>query len=125
MSNIRLVKDYKLNVGVNNHIAVISHLRSVLNMFANKPEYSKFYIGITLEERRAEHQRKKPEYKLMCDIYEEQVFVVENSFHNLERDVIKKFSSGIKHPDTGKVLLKCENEQGGSSAKRWLYVLIG
>ena len=52
---------------------VISHIKDVLNSFASKPQYTRFYIGITgnLAQRHAAHAVKKPEFSLMCVIYEE------------------------------------------------------
>ncbi len=122
-----LEERYRLTAGVINHEAVLSHLESVLKAFATKPEYSEFYIGITgnLERRRREHQSEKPTYKLMCPIYSEQSIVLADSFHNLESAAINRFSQGIRHPETGQVLLRCENSARGSQAKNWLYLLVG
>ncbi len=124
---LKLTYDYQLSVDVIHHAAVIAHLQDVLNTFANKPEYHEFYIGITndLERRRKEHAVSKPQYKMMCAIYQEQTIVVGNSFHNLERDAINTFRQGIKHPQTGQRLLQCGNTPGGSQAKNWLYILVG
>jgi hypothetical protein len=123
---LQLTEEYKLPVGVIDHRAVIAHLRSVLNRFASKPEYSEFYIGIAnnLEERLRQHKIKKPDYRLMCVIYEEQPNIVANSLHNLEREAIDTFRQGIIHPDTHQCLLRCGNEPRGSEAKIALYILV-
>ena len=116
--------DYQVPVDVIDHRAVISHLRDVLNAFAAKPQYSEFYIGITndLDRRKSEHESKG--YKLMCVIYQEPINFVANSFHNLERDAINAYRSGIQHPTTKQLLLRCANKPSGSLAKNWLYILV-
>ncbi|PCE33112.1 hypothetical protein [Burkholderia ubonensis] len=118
---------YLLNVGVINHASVIGHLRQVLNVFAAKPEYSKFYIGITgdVKSRLASHQAHKPSFSLMCPIYEEAGNLVENAFDRLEREAIRNFRGGITHPETGKLLLQCSNGPGGARPKNTLYILVG
>ena len=107
------------------HEAVLGHLEMVLKAFA-KPDYGKFYIGITgdLDARFAQHQRKRPDFKLMIPIYEEQKILVDNTFDFLEQRAISKFRTGIKHPD-GRMLLKCDNGQEGSEPKVTLYILVG
>ncbi len=118
---------YLLSAGVVGHDAVMGHLLQVLKAFANKPEYKKFYIGITndLETRLREHQRKKPDFLLMVPIYEEQAVLVENSFDRLEREAISAFRSGIEHPVTHQILLRCDNGPGGAPPKQLLYILVG
>jgi hypothetical protein len=106
---------------------VIGHLRSVLNNFAAKPEYTKFYIGITgdVEERLYGHQRKRPEFKLMIPIYEEPSHYMDDSFDRLERDAIAAFRGGIHHPETHAMALKCDNGAEGAAPKTTLYILVG
>jgi hypothetical protein len=118
---------YMLKTGVVDREAVLGHLRMVLNAFANKTEYNKFYIGITndVDVRLLDHQRRKPDFKLMVPIYEEQSVLVDNAFDRLERDAIRRFQDGIKHPDTHRVLLECKNGPGGAPPKNTLYVLVG
>ncbi|KVT87490.1 hypothetical protein WL30_29640 [Burkholderia ubonensis] len=118
---------YLLKVGVIHHGAVIGHLHQVLKTFAAKPEYSKFYIGITsdLNKRLSSHQAKKPFFKLMCPIYEEPHNLVGNAFDRLEREAITNFRAGIKHPETGELALKCDNGPDGALPKNWLYILVG
>ncbi len=125
--SLSLNYEFQLTTGVIDHGHVISHLREVLNSFAAKSEYTKFYVGITgnLKQRMASHAANKTEYRVMCPIYREENIVVGNSFHNLERDAINKYREGIKHPDTGAILLHCGNGPGGSTAKNWLYILVG
>lgn len=124
---LTLNRDYQLKTGVIDHRSVIAHLKDVLNSFASKPNFSKFYIGITsdLEVRRAEHERKKPGFRQMCLIYEEDAPVVASSFHNLEKEAISAYRQGIRHPDSKQVLLSCENGPAGSSAKNFFYILVG
>ncbi|KVN38549.1 hypothetical protein WJ63_00700 [Burkholderia pyrrocinia] len=103
---------------------VMEHLHQVLTYFAVKG-YGKFYIGMTndLDDRLREHQRKKPEFKLMCPIYTERSNIVENAFDRLEQEAIQRFRGGIRNPDTGRVMT-CENGPGGASPKTWLYILV-
>jgi len=118
---------YMLTRGVVDRAAVIGHLDLVLKAFANKPEYNKFYIGITndVETRLQDHQRRKPDFKLMVPIYEEQAVLVENSFDRLEREAIERFRVGVMHPETRRILLRCDNGPGGAPPKTTLYVLVG
>lgn len=118
---------HKMTVGVLDNNAVISHLRSVLNTYVNNPAYSKFYIGITsnLEDRLAEHKRTKPQFKLMCPIYEESNPKSDMAFHRLEKDAINQLRSGIVNPSNPGNKMLCENGPGGSLPKNVLYVLIG
>ena len=107
--------------------AVLEHLRLILISFAVKGVYKKFYIGITkdVEARLADHQRAKPEFKLMVPIYEEPSVFMVDSFDFLERDAIETFRAGIQHPDTHQVLLQCANGPGGATPKTTLYILLG
>jgi predicted GIY-YIG superfamily endonuclease len=107
--------------------AVIDQVHSVLKVYAMKPEFSRFYIGITsnLETRLRDHQANKPEYKLMIPIYEEERMLLSDSFDQLERDAIARFRQGIRHPDTGQMLLSCWNGPGGARPKSVLYVMVG
>lgn len=107
--------------------AVIGHLRTVLNSFAMKDGYTKFYIGITgnLEDRLAGHQRSRPGFKLMIPIYAEPAHYLEDSFDSLERSAIAAFGGGIRHPDTQAMLLRCDNGAEGAAPKSYLYILVG
>ena len=118
---------FKLDRSAVDRRLVLGHLRSVLHSFANKPEYSRFYIGITgdLEERLAQHQRTRPEFKLMIPIYEEPGHYLNDSFDRLEREVIAAFRGGIRHPDSGQMLLHCDNGAAGAAPKCYLYILVG
>lgn len=111
-----------------NRKQVIEHLKLVLTGFANRGEYSKFYIGMTgcLEDRLEGHRKKRPDFKLMIPIYSEPVEYMEvDSFDHLEKLAIDTFKAGIVHPDTKKVLMKCDNGPGGASPKNHLYILVG
>lgn len=125
--SLQLTYEYQLDIGLINHSSIIAHMKSVLNTFASKPQYSKFYIGITsdIENRKLGHQRNKPGYTLMCAIYKDEQNIVSDSFHNLERDAINVMRAGIRHPDSNQLLLRCDNGPGGSLAKNWLYILVG
>lgn len=107
--------------------AVIDQVRSVLAVYAMKPEFSRFYIGITsdVDSRLRDHQLRKPEYKLMIPIYEEEHMLLSDSFDQLERDAIATFREGVRHPDTGQMLLSCGNGPGGARPKSVLYVMVG
>jgi hypothetical protein len=107
--------------------AVIGHLRTVLNSFAAKDGYTKFYIGITghLQDRLAGHQRSRPEFQLMIPIYEEPAHYLEDSFDSLERMAIRTFGEGIRHPETQQMLLRCDNGAEGAAPKTTLYILVG
>jgi hypothetical protein len=107
--------------------AVIEHLRLTLISFAMKGEYRKFYIGITrdVESRLYDHQRRKPDFKLMVPIYQEESIIMADSFDFLERDAIEAFHAGIRHPDTRQMLLECANGPGAATPKTTLYILLG
>ncbi len=122
---LKLTHYYRLGGHVVDQDAVVGHVREVLNSFAAKPDCSRFYVGITgdLEQRRTSHEKKKPEYTLMCVIYGEPAPVVSGSFHNLEQTVIERYRAGVMNPATGKTLI-CGNGQGGSTGKSWLYLLV-
>lgn len=118
---------FLLKQGVIARLPVISHLRTVLNSFANKPEFTRFYIGITsdLDRRLAEHRGNDRQFKWMCPIYEEpESHMDENSFDLLEREALMAFKGGIVHPETRK-MLTFENLREGSPPKRCLYILVG
>ena len=111
-----------------NRKQVIEHLRLVLNGFANRGEYTKFYIGMTgdLDARLDGHRKKRPEFKLMIPIYSEPVEYMEvDSFDHLEKLAIDTFKGGITHPDTKKLLMKCDNGPSGAAPKNHLYILVG
>jgi hypothetical protein len=119
---------FLLNRGVVGRQPVIGHLRDVLKSFASKPEYTRFYIGITsdLDRRLAEHRGRAMQFRWMCPIYEEpESHMDDNSFDLLEREALMTFRGGIVHPQTGKMALKYENLQQGSPPKRCLYILVG
>lgn len=124
---LTLTYDHILNVSVLRNEAIISHLRDVLNTYVNKPNFSRFYIGITsdIETRRLDHERKKPNFRLMCPIYEESNPKSDMAFHSLERDAINALRSGMKNPTDASKSMSCENGPGGSLPKSWLYVLVG
>lgn len=118
---------HQMTVGVLDNRAVISHLRGVLSTYVNNPIYSKFYIGITsdLKTRRASHEREKPQFKMMCPIYEESNPKSDMAFHGLERDAINQLRQGIVNPSDPSKNMRCDNVPGGSLPKNCLYVLIG
>jgi hypothetical protein len=107
--------------------AVIGHLRTVLNSFANKDGYTKFYIGITgnLQDRLAGHQRSRPDFQLMIPIYEEPAHYMQDSFDSLEGLAISAFRAGIQHPVTKQMLLRCDNGAEAAAPKSTLYILVG
>lgn len=106
--------------------AVIGHLRDVLKSFAAKPQYRKFYIGITgnLEERLEGHRARRDDFLLMIPIYSEPRPYFEDSFDSLERDAIAAFAAGVPNTASGR-LLRCDNVASGISPKNWLYILVG
>ncbi|MEP6493254.1 MAG: GIY-YIG nuclease family protein [bacterium] len=118
---------YTLKASVVDRAAVIGHLRLVLKAFAMKDEFSKFYIGISndLETRILKHRVNKPDFKLMVPIYEDGGLFVEDSFDRLERDAITEFRNGIVHPQSLKMMLRCDNGHGGATPKTFLYILVG
>lgn len=118
---------YRLNQSVVDRRAVLDHLHSVLKVYAMKPDFSLFYIGITsnLPRRLKSHQTEKPHFKLMIPIYEEQRMLLSDSFDSMEREAITRFRGGIKHPDTGQMLLANDNGPGAANPKSVLYVLVG
>ena len=127
LQHIQPHDQYMLKRDVIDRRAVLGHLRSVLNAFASKPEYSKFYVGITgdVEARLLKHQRHRPDFRLLVPIYEEEEILHEDSFDGLERTAIREFREGIRHPVTRDVLLRCDNGPGGALPKRTLYILVG
>lgn len=118
---------FLMKPGTIEHRAVIGHVRSVLMNFAVKGLYSRFYIGITgsLEDRLAQHQKTRPDFRLMVPVYEEPAQYHAEAFDHLELDAINAFRGGIVHPETKVTVLTCANGAGGAVAKRWLYVLFG
>lgn len=122
---LKLTHYYRIPAAVITHHAVIGHLREVLNVFAGRDDCSKFYIGITgdLERRRKEHERLRSEFTLMCVIHAEEANMVEDSFHNLEMEAIRRFRSGVLNKETNR-MLTCANGVPGSRAKNWLYLLV-
>lgn len=124
---IQPLDKYQLNRGVIDRRAVIDHLRQILKVYAMKPGFSKFYIGITSDpaSRLSSHQKEKPHFKLMIPIYEEQRILLEGSFDLLEREAITACRAGISHPETGRVMMTCENGPGGARPKAMLYILVG
>ncbi|MCB1175922.1 MAG: GIY-YIG nuclease family protein [Leptospiraceae bacterium] len=121
---IKLTYHYRVPQGTVDHHAVFSHLQDVLNVFASKSDCTKFYIGITnnLKRRRREHQADRPEYTLMCAIYKEEEDHIEDRFHNLEREAIRRFQRGVRNKATHQVL-RCDNEPG-QKPHNWLYILV-
>lgn len=124
---IQPARKYMLTHSAVDRRAVIDQVRSVLKVYAMKPGFSRFYIGITsdVDARLRDHQLKKPEFKLMIPIYEEERMLLSDSFDQLERDAIAAFRDGIRHPDTCQVMLRCGNGPGGARPKSVLYVLVG
>lgn len=118
---------YMLSHSAVDRRAVIDHVHSVLKVYAMKPDFGRFYIGITSDvaARLRDHQVHKPSFKLMIPIYEEERMLLSDSFDQLERDAIRKFRGGIAHPDTGRVMLTCDNGPGGARPKSVLYILVG
>lgn len=116
---------YKLDRHVIDHEIIISHLGSVLKSFANKG-FSQYYIGITndLQQRLAQHQRERPEFRLMVPIYEEATGHAETNFERLEREAITKSKALFSDPRTLKKMT-CANTQAGTRVKAMLYVLVG
>ncbi|HTE43731.1 MAG TPA: hypothetical protein VK636_00695 [Gemmatimonadaceae bacterium] len=127
LSFINPLDQYMLKRSVVDRAAVLGHLRLVLKAFAMKPAFSKFYIGITnhLETRLQDHRIRKPDFQLMVPIYEDNGLFVEDSFDRLERDAIAEFRAGIMHPETRKMMLRCDNGPGGARPKTVLYILVG
>ena len=118
---------YMLSHSAVDRRAVIDQIRSVLKVYAMKPGFSRFYIGITsdVQRRLKEHRVSRPEFRIMIPIYEEEGMLLSDSFDQLERDAINTFRGGIKHPDTGRVMLTCDNGPGGLVPKSVLYLLVG
>lgn len=50
---------------------------------------------------------------------------MQDSFDLLERDAIAACRTGITHPETGRVMLTCDNGPGGAQSKAMLYILVG
>ncbi|WKB53187.1 GIY-YIG nuclease family protein [Eleftheria terrae] len=118
---------FVLKRSVSDRNAVIGHLRSVLNVFANKPQYHEFYIGVTsdLDQRFKQHRVRWPNMKWMCPIYSEPENYLEDNFFNLEGQALKEFEKGIVHPQTQQVLLRRVNDKGSPRPQCWLYILVG
>jgi hypothetical protein len=102
---------FKLKQGFVSNEVVLGHLEWVLKSFAAKPEYSRFYIGITneLERRLADHRgdATKKDFRLMCPIVEEESpQALGGAFDGLELAAIARFNPGVMNIETNK-LLKC------------------
>jgi hypothetical protein len=123
--SIKLTYRYRMPVGTLDHNAVLGHLRDVLNVFASKPDCTRFYIGITgdLKARLRQHERERPEYTLMCAIHKEESHLITDSFQRLEAAAITRFQGGVYNPTTGRVL-RCGNAVGGGRPQNWLYLLV-
>jgi hypothetical protein len=107
--------------------AVLGHLELVLKSFASKPEYSRFYIGVTmnLEQRMVQHRAKGDLYRLMCPIVEEESpKALQSAFDGLEQAAIERFNPGVVNTATKKVLM-CGNVKPGIAPKSILYILVG
>jgi hypothetical protein len=120
---------FKLKQGFVSNEVVLGHLEWVLKSFAAKPEYSRFYIGITneLERRLADHRgdATKKDFRLMCPIVEEESpQALGGAFDGLELAAIARFNPGVMNIETNK-LLKCMNGKQGVTPKCVLYILVG
>jgi hypothetical protein len=112
--------------------AVIGHIRDVLKVYLMKPEYTKFYVGITqdVSRRLQQHQRTKREYKLMIPVYEETGVHPPDSFDQLEQLAIRTFGPAhgteFTHPlaPPGRKLI-FDNRRENSPPQNTLYLLIG
>lgn len=123
--SIKLTYRYRIPVGTLDSAAVLGHLQAVLNVFASKPDCTKFYIGITgdLKKRRRQHEQERPEYTLMCAIHKEESHLITDSFQKLEAAAITRFQGGVLNKATGRVL-RCGNAIGGTRPQNWLYLLV-
>ena len=120
---------FKIKQGFVSNEVVLGHLELVLKSFAAKPEYSRFYIGITndLDRRLADHRAdtRKKDFRVMCPIVEEESpQALGSAFDGLELAAIKRFDPGIMNTETKK-LLKCMNGKQGVTPKCFLYILVG
>jgi len=112
--------------------AVIGHIRDVLKVFLMKPEYTKFYVGITQDvgRRLSEHQRTKADYKLMIPVYDETGVPRPDSFDQLEQLAIRTFGPAhgtvFTHPlaPPGR-RLTFDNRRENSPPHNTLYLLLG
>ena len=120
---------FKLKQGFMSNEVVLGHLELVLKSFASKPEYSRFYIGITndLDRRLADHRGdpNKKDFRLMCPIVEEESpEALGSAFDGLELAAIARFNPGVMNTETRK-LLRCTNGKQGVTPKCVLYILVG
>ena len=112
--------------------AVMGHIRDVLKVYLMKPEFSKFYVGITrdVNRRLQEHQRTKPEYKLMIPVYDEMGVHPPDTFDRLEQLAIKTFGpehgTEFTHPlaPPGRKLV-FDNRRENAPPQDTLYLLLG
>ena len=112
--------------------AVMGHIRDVLKVFLMKPDFSKFYVGITqdLERRLKEHQKHKPEYRLMIPVYDEIGVHPPETFDRLEQLAIKTFGPAqgtvFTHPNApaGRKLT-FDNRRENAVPQNTLYLLLG
>ena len=112
--------------------AVMGHIRDVLKAYLMKPEYTKFYVGITqdVNRRLQQHQRTKPEYKLMIPVYDETGVHPPDSFDQLEQLAIRTFGpthgTEFTHPlaPPGRKLI-FDNRRENSPPQNTLYLLVG
>ena len=112
--------------------AVMSHIRDVLKVYLMKPEFTKFYIGITqdVNRRLQQHQRAKLEYKLMIPVYDETGVHPMDSFDQLEQLAIMTFGPAygteFSHPNApaGRKLI-FDNRRENSPPQNTLYLLLG
>ncbi len=112
--------------------AIMGHIRDVLNVFLMKPDFTKFYVGITQNENRRleQHRRKKMEYQLMIPIYDETGVHPPDSFDQLEQLAIRTFGpaqgtvfSNPKAPAGRKLIF--DNRRENSPPQNTLYLLLG
>ena len=114
------------------HDAILDHIRLVLTKYLGDPTYSKFYIGITqdVSRRLQEHQRHKPEYRLMIPIYDEAGVHRADGFDQLEQLAIQRFGpkhgTEFTHPNAppGRKLI-FDNRRENSPPHTTLYLLLG
>ena len=120
---------FKIKQGFMSDEVVLGHLDLVLKSFAAKPEYSRFYIGITndLDRRLTDHRAdpSKKDFRVMCPICEEESpDALGSAFDGLELAAIRRFNPGVVNTATKKVLL-CTNGKSGVKPKCILYILVG
>jgi hypothetical protein len=123
---LKLTYAFALKDSALSHERVLDHLNDILKKFLVQTDATKYYIGMTndIETRRAQHEKKKPEFTLMCVIHgEDPAMASDLKLDDLEALAINRFRSGITNPTTGR-RLTCANTVSGMAPKLWLYVLL-